>query len=224
MARKFVHYLIAFTIVVVFVPIPTQIEAEETAEIERRLAEDPTNISLLVAAGRAYLGEAEGGGAAALEKAEEYLDRALSLKPDDSQILVLHGSMLALKGRDATFPVMKMRHVQNGLKEMDRAVELAPMDFGIRYQRGMYCLNLPDIFERAETAVEDFEHLLMMTIQAPDSVSSEETNSIRLYFAQAKLKVGDVEDARALLEAVRTEAPGTAYADRAKALLDEIDG
>jgi Flp pilus assembly protein TadD len=218
------YYLIALAFVTLFAPIATAVEAEEMADIERRLAEDPTNISLIVTAGRAYLNDAQQGEGAAMKKAEELLDRALSLAPDNPQILVLHGSMLALKGRDARLPVMKMRHVQNGLKEMDRAVELAPMDFGIRYQRGAYCLNLPDIFQRAGTAVEDFEQLLKMASQVPDSVSNEEAISIRLSLAQAKLKVGDVEAARSLLETISTEMPGTAYADRAKAILDKIDG
>jgi uncharacterized membrane-anchored protein len=109
------------------------------------------------------------------------------------------------------------------LKEMDRAVELAPADFEVRYVRGVYALNLPDIFGRAGTAVEDFEHLLRMTAQAPDSLSSEQVAGIRLNLAQAKLRVGDVEDARALLEKVRTDSPGTAYAEQAGVILAEID-
>lgn len=223
MQHKLFLYLIALGVVTVFLSLATSVEAEEIAEIERRLAEDPANVSLIVEAGRACLGDAQRGDKAALKKAEKYLDRALSLAPDDPQTLVLHGSMLALKGRDAKLPIMKMRHVQNGLKEMDRAVELAPMDFEIRYQRGAYSLNLPDIFDRAGTAVEDFEHLLKMATQTPDSLSGEEVTGIRLYLAQAKIKVGDVEEARALLEKVRTESPDTVYADKANAILAGIE-
>ena len=224
MHYKLIYYLIAVTIAAVFVPSATSVEAEETADIELRLAKDPNNVSLVVAAGRAYLENARGGDGAALKKAQEHLDRALTLAPDDPEVLMLHGSMLVLKGRDATLPVMKMRHVQNGLKEMDRAVELAPMNFGIRYQRGAYCLNLPDMFQRTGTAVEDFEHLLTMAKHAPDKLSSEDVAGIRLNLAQAKLKAGRVEEARALLESIRTDMPGTAYASQASAMLDEIDG
>lgn len=198
--------------------------AGETSGVELRLAEDPENVTLLVAAGREYLGKAQGGDGEALTKAEQYLDRAIALAPDEPKILVLHGSVLALKGRDAKLPVMKMRHVQNGLKEMDRAVELAPTDFEIRYQRGAYCLNLPDIFHRAGTAVEDFEHLIMMAELAPETVTAEELAGIRINLAQAKLKTGEVDEARALLESVREAMPDTEQAGRADALLAKIGG
>jgi tetratricopeptide (TPR) repeat protein len=223
MRHKSSHYPIVLAVVALLLSITAPIEAQDTTGIERQPAEDPTNVSLVVAAARACLGEAQRGNGEALSKAEEYLDRALSMAPDNPQILVLHGSMLVLKGRDAKLPLMKMRYVQNGLKEMDRAVELAPKDFEVRYVRGVYALNLPDIFERSGTAVEDFECLLRMAVQAPDSLSSEQVAGIRLNLAQAKLKVGDVEDARALLEKVRTDSPGTAYAEQAGAILAETD-
>lgn len=224
MKHKLFNRISTLTFVALFLSVAAQATAEDLQEIERRLAKSPADLSLIVAAGRACLVDAQSGDAKALNKAEEYLDKALSLSPDDPQILVLHGSMLALKGRDAKLPIMKMRHVQNGLKEMDRAVELAPMDFAIRYQRGAYCLNLPDIFERAETAVEDFESLLAMAAQSPDSLSTDTVAGIRLNLAQAKLKVGDLEEARELLESVMVLSPGTATADRAKTLLEKLDG
>ena len=198
--------------------------AQDAAAAEARLAEDPDDLALLVAAGRACLAEASVEDGDALKRAERHLDRALAQAPDDPQILAVHGTMLTLKARDATLPLMKMRHVQNGLKEMDRAVELAPMDFGIRYQRGATCLHLPAIFERAGTAVADFEHLLAMAEGAPGSVPPGQVTGIRLNLAQARINNGEADAARLLLESVLAASPDSSAAARAKSLLDSIGG
>ncbi|MBN1826637.1 MAG: hypothetical protein JW958_10245 [Candidatus Eisenbacteria bacterium] len=199
------------------------VAAGEATEAESLLVQDPDNLSLLIRAGNACLAEARAGDGEALKRAEKHLDKALGQAPDDPWVLVLHGSMLALKGRDAMLPIMKMRHVKDGLKEMDRAVELAPMDFGIRYQRGAFCLNLPVIFERAGTAVDDFEQLLMMAEHAPGSVSEGEVLGIKLNLARARMQNGNAGDARSLLEGILAGSPDSASASEAKALLAEID-
>ena len=180
-------------------------------------------IAGLISGGAAALAKARAGDGDALDEAEEYLDRALKLAPDHPEILSLHGMMLTIKGREAMLPMMKMRHVNNGLKEMDRAVELDPMNFGIRYQRGACCLNLPDVFGRAGTAVEDFEHLLMMIEHAPESVPAERAAAVKLSLAQARINAGRADDARALLENFLAGEPDSSSAAAAKALLAGID-
>lgn len=224
MYREISHSLLALAIAVILLHAVTPAHAEQTNDVEQQLAGDPDNISLLLSAGQTFLHEARTGESDLLDKAEKYLDKALSLAPDNPHVLVLHGSMLALKGRDARLPVMKMRHVQNGLKEMDRAVELAPMDFGIRHQRGAYCLNLPDLFERADTAVVDFEHILMMSERTPGSMSNDEIAGIKLNLAHAMIKTGDVDGARELLNGVLADPTGSEYKSKASAMLAEIDG
>jgi tetratricopeptide (TPR) repeat protein len=186
------------------------------------VADDTPSVDHFLASGRASLRDAQQGDKDALKEAEGQLDRALSLAPDNAQVLALHGSMLVLKGRYATLPLMKMRHVQKGLEELDRAVELDPEDLQIRSRRGTYCLKLPVIFARAETAVEDFEHLLQVAAQNTGAFSSQEQIGLRLSLAQAKLKVGDVDEARALLESILHDAPGAAHAEQARALLEDM--
>ena len=173
--------------------------APNTEALEAAVSANPDDVALRVRAGRAWLELARRGDGDAVGKAEAHLDRALELAPDDPQILALSGTVLCLKGRDAKLPVFKMRHVQKGLKKMDRAVELAPMDFGIRWQRGATCLNLPPVFERSGTAVEDFTQLLAMAEHAPQSVPPAQVVEIKLNLARARMAAGESDAARALL-------------------------
>jgi len=142
----------------------------DPAALEARLAEHPEDVALMVETGSAWLELAVRGDKKATERAAELLGRAAELAPDSPQILVLHGTALTLKGRDAVLPLMKMRHVQSGLEELDKAVALAPLDVSIRMQRGMTCANLPAVFARADTALADFRQLQAIAERAPGTV------------------------------------------------------
>lgn len=202
---------------------PAGEDAPDPAAFDSAVAQSPDDVALRVRAGRAWLELARRGDGDAVGKAEAHLDRALELAPDDPQILALSGTVLCLKGRDAKLPVFKMRHVQKGLQKMDRAVELAPMDFGIRWQRGATCLNLPPVFERSGTAVEDFTQLLAMAEHAPESMPPEQVVEIKLSLARARMAAGETDAARALLDEM-VESGSEETAARARALLAELDG
>jgi hypothetical protein len=172
--RKIVVISVLFGIAVSFVA-GAAFGGDETvlpdpAALEARLAESPKDLTLLVEAGSAWLARAMREEKHATERAADLLGRAVELAPDSAQILVLYGTALTLKGRDAVIPLLKMSHVQKGLAEMDRAVVLAPMDISIRMQRGMTCAKLPAVFARADTALVDFRHLQAMAARVPGTV------------------------------------------------------
>jgi predicted Zn-dependent protease len=195
----------------------------DLAGLDSLVTASPDDVVLRVIAGQAWLQTAAAGDDTAIARAEAHLDRALELAPDDPQVLVLHGTMLTLKGRQATEPALKMRHVADGLQEMDRAVELAPMDVAIRYRRGTTCLRLPLLFDRAGTAVEDFSHLLAMTEQASERPSAEEIPQLKLSLAEAHRRNGDLADARQLLRALIADSPDSLIAEDASRLLATLD-
>lgn len=194
----------------------------EFAELEARVAAEPQNVELMVELATAYQARGVAGDQDAVKQAESWASRALELAPENPELLCLHGGILALKGRDATLPFEKMRHVQNGLKEMDKAVELAPNNVSVRMTRGGYCLNLPDIFARVDTALIDYGHLAGMAAARPGALTPELVAQVELRLGQAHAKKGDYAAAGEHLSKAIRIAPDAKAATEARALLEKM--
>ena len=96
----------------------------------------------------------DGDGDAAAE-AVEALERYLERFPRDGEAQAYLGSAYALKGRDASSVVNKMRYTNRGLRHLDRALAAEPRSFTVRIVRAGVNASLPEMFARGEAATED---------------------------------------------------------------------
>lgn len=138
----------------------TALGQDAVKELETKLQQNPNDAATLVLLGRAYHNQGKAGDEDAVEKGFLYLDKALELDPSNALALAYRGSLWTMRGRDAWWPFTKMKHVEKGIDELDKAVEIAPDDVGVRFLRGINSLNLPSMFKRLPTALQDFAYLL----------------------------------------------------------------
>lgn len=95
----------------------------------------------------------------ATDRAEQLFNEILEINQEHTAAMIYYGSLLTLKGRDAFFPWEKMSYVEDGCDLMDKAVKLEPENVALRIRRAMNNVNLPDMFEREQFYLEDFEFI-----------------------------------------------------------------
>jgi hypothetical protein len=66
------------------------------------------------------------------------------------------GAIRLLRAKHGSWPLARLRHVQAGLRLLDRAVADAPDDLEVRWLRLVNGYHLPGIFGRGDTVREDF--------------------------------------------------------------------
>lgn len=148
---------------------------------------------------------ARDGDGAATEKAVAAFEALVSADPDNAQVVAYLGSSYALTARDASAVVDKIRYTNRGLRFLDQAVTMAPADFSVRMIRGSVTANLPAMFGRADSTVEDFLALdQMFTAQAAPTMAPP---MIGVYTQLAAL-APDQGDWTAKLDAARAMASG----------------
>ena len=98
----------------------------------------------------------QGHGASAVALLEPFVVAT----PDDALALAILGSARTLVGRDTRNTLRKVNKVKGGVKELDRAVDMASDDITLRVLRAENSNSLPAIFGRRETFDADIEFLL----------------------------------------------------------------
>jgi tetratricopeptide (TPR) repeat protein len=129
-------------------------------ELETKLRQNPKDVSTLVSLGKAYHDQGASGNKDAVEQGMTCLDKALELDPGNSAALAYRGSLWTMRGRDAWWPFTKMKDVDKGIDEMDKAVDLAPTNPTVHIVRGINSVQLPSMFKRLPVALKDFDYLL----------------------------------------------------------------
>lgn len=117
--------------------------------------EPPPEFKALREEGIALHDAARDGDGDAAGEAVETLERYLKRFPEDGEARAYLGSAYALRGRDASSVVNRMRYTNRGLRHLDRALDAAPRNFTVRIVRAQVNASLPAMFERGEAATED---------------------------------------------------------------------
>ena len=117
--------------------------------------EPPPEFKTLREEGVALHDAARDGDGDAAGEAVETLERYLKRFPKDGEARAYLGSAYALRGRDASSVVNKMRYTNRGLRHLDRALEAAPRNFTVRIIRARVNAGLPEMFGRDEAATGD---------------------------------------------------------------------
>lgn len=133
---------------------------ESAEELEGVLKQKPGDMETLIKLGRMYHDQGVAGNDDAVEKGFTCLDKALQIDPSNAIALAYRGSLWTLRARNAWWPFTKLKNVDKGIDELDKAVDLAPDNITVRLVRGINSVNLPSMFRRLPIAIKDFDYLL----------------------------------------------------------------
>jgi tetratricopeptide (TPR) repeat protein len=165
-----------------------------------------------------------------LEKGMKACEDALAADPKNAEALVWHGSGVLYHAGQAFQSGDQQKGGelwQQGLKEMDTAVELAPDDLGVRIPRGSVLLtaarHLPDpemarpLFEKG---LADFEKTYDLQASRLADLGTHPRGELMIGLADAYSRTGHQEKAEVWFERIQKEMKGTPYAKSATAWLE----
>jgi hypothetical protein len=171
------------------------------------------------------------GDAVALERAMAKAEATLASEPKHAEAMVWHGAGLylkagkALRGNDSD---TGMRLLAQGIAEMDRAVELAPDQVGVRVVRGSVLLAStramganPMKQALLEKGVADYEHTLKVQTSYFDTLGVHPRGELLFGLAEGSDRLGRKAAAREYYERIGGELGGSAYARRAAEWLEK---
>lgn len=102
------------------------------------------------------------------EAAVQALEEFTATEPGKAAGWAYLGSAYTIRARDSVNVTDKIRFTNRGLRYLDQAVELAPQDFVVRLVRANVAMNLPSMFGREASLVEDLMTLDAMYQSAGD--------------------------------------------------------
>ncbi len=111
---------------------------------------------------------ARAGDEDSLEAAVESFKRLGSKQPNNAEVIAYLGSAYAISAREGFNVISKMRNTNRALRQLDRALELAPDNFTVRMIRANVHRNLPGMFGRDDDAIADMLALHDIFTQAID--------------------------------------------------------
>jgi len=166
------------------------------------------------------------GDRAALERAIKVCEDTLAHHPDHVEAMVWHGAGLlarasfAFRAGDAA---SGMKQYGQGLAEMDRAVELAPSNVGVRIPRGAVVLATapyvpePEKSRLLQRGVADYEVTLAAQAAYFSTLTLHAREQLLYGLADGYASLGDPTRARAYAERMTTDAAGSVLIARAGA-------
>ena len=157
---------------------------QQLAELEAKLAAEPTNTTILFKLGDLCHDEGARDNAKAAELAEKYFKQLLAIEPTNAFAMALLGSTLTMRARDAFWPKTRLDYVKKGMKMMDAAVQLAPEDPDVRLVRGINSFKMPKFMERDEIAKADFVWLWQRVETKPEGLKDDLKQNAALFYGQ----------------------------------------
>ena len=171
--------------------------------------------------GEKYYKKALAGDKEAVDKAVEFLEKALKLNPKSALAMAYLGSAYTLKGRDAPRPWDKMKFTKKGIALLDKAVRLDPENIRVRLERGINSLALPEFFGRLNVAKEDFDFLLKKAEKG--ELPSDLSQFIYYQSGRVYFKLGDYQRAASLWEKAVKINEKSEYGRKAKEELSKLE-
>jgi len=131
----------------------------QLADLQKQLSLNPTNKELLFKVGELCHDEGVHDNKKAVVLAEKYFLQLLAIDTNHARGRALYGSTLTMKARDTFWPPSRLSYVKSGIKEMDAAVKLAPLDPIVRFSRSVNNFHMPKWLEREEIVKTDLAWL-----------------------------------------------------------------
>ncbi len=193
---------------------------DNAKDLEGILAQKPNDVETLMKLGRIYHDQGVAGNDDAVDKGFTCFDKVLQLDPSNAVALVYRGSLWTLRARDAWWPFTKMKDVDKGVDEMDKAVDLAPDNVSVRLVRAINSVNLPSMFRRLPIALKDFEYLMNDSKFAGYNLHLQST--IYCWAGIAYNNDGQAAKAKELLQKAVSADPNSETAKKAENELKKI--
>jgi tetratricopeptide (TPR) repeat protein len=169
---------------------------EAEAILAKLVAADPANPSAAYFLGMTYYRQ---GGPAALDKAKQWLGKAVNLSPDDAGFLAEYaGVCLLLADRDSSFSL-----ALEGRDDMTRALSLNPDDFEARE-------GLMRFYAKAPWPLGDSGKAFQMAAYVATKDPRRGAEDYRV-LAQALRKAGRTDQADTALKFAQSLAPAPAH-------------
>ncbi len=167
------------------------------------------------------------GDKAALDRGMKICEDALAADPKNAEAMVWHGSGLLFESR-GMFAAGDNQHAiplwTRGLEEMDKAVELAPDNVGVRIPRGAVLLTASHYLSDAQMAkpliekgVEDYQHTYDLQKDYFATLGTHPRGELLFGLAEGYSRLGNEDKATEYFNEIVTTLPGTEYAKRADA-------
>ena len=166
-----------------------------------------------------------GGNAEALDRGMAACEKALAVDGSNAEALVWHGAGLYYKGGQASQhndAANGQELVMKGLSEMDRAVELAPSNPGVRIPRGavllqstLYMPENPMKEQLLKNSLADYEKTLELQADRFSTLGTHPRGELLFGIADAHRRLGEDAAAQKMFERISTELKGSVYQKRA---------
>lgn len=193
--------------------------ARRLSALQSQLATNAMNIPVLLQLGDLCHDEGVRDNPKAVKLAEQYLLKVLELDPTNAMGRVLYGSTLTMKGRDAIWPPTQVGYVKDGNREMDAAVQLAPQDAIVRFNRVNNNFHMPKFLGREGVVKEDLVFLWPLAQTNHPALNTEQKQSIACMQGIVLKKAGKTSEA---LEVWRAGLEWAPKSNEAEAIQREI--
>jgi len=91
-----------------------------------------------------------------LEQSKTCFEGLKTLKPEWTTIADAYlATLTALQAKYTIWPINKLSYANTALSQLDKCVQKSPQNIEILYLRATLCHNLPALFNRKSTAVQD---------------------------------------------------------------------
>ncbi|MBM3795432.1 MAG: hypothetical protein FJW31_15515 [Acidobacteria bacterium] len=159
------------------------------------------------------------GDAAKFEKGMEILEATLAESPNHAEAPVWHGSGTLFRQCDTQ---KGLEACGRGIAEMDRAVDLAPDNAGVRVPRAATLLaaapfmrGSPMTKQLIEKAIGDYEKTLSLQAAVFDKLGTHPRGELLQGLANGYRLSGQDAKAKEVFARLERDLPGTPYAQRA---------
>ncbi len=155
-------------------------------------------------------------------------EKVLAENPSHPEALVWHGSGLAFQAGIA-FAAGQQAHGMDlwtsGMREVDRAVALAPDEVGVLIPRGAMLLSAtrsmpaPIASPLLESALGNYEHALELQRPVWASLGDHAKGELLFGLAEGYARLGDMDTSRRYFARIVADAPASGQTERARAFL-----
>jgi tetratricopeptide (TPR) repeat protein len=166
-----------------------------------------------------------GGNQELFNQGMKLCEDALAVNPKHAEALVWHGAGLFSQAGQAFQKGDQQKGMElsvRGMAEMDKAVELAPENLGVRIPRGAVLLSAAASMNGsgpakmfAAKALSDYEKALEMQADILASLGTHPRGELLQGLANAYRWTGQLDKAQSFYARLEQELPGTTYAKRA---------
>lgn len=142
--------------------------------------------------------------------------------PHNALLLSYYATVVGIAARDDKNTTNRIRYADDSNDLMDKAVEMEPENPVIRLTRAHTAFEMPDFFERADIAREDYDFVIEWHRDGGDILPDNEIALVYYNRAGLMRREGKIEDAIQYYETAAATVPDTEIAQKASDAADAL--